>query len=50
MAAEYYVNLAKTIIVKVDNNCEPTDELEVIKVIEDYKDYLMVELILGAHS
>ena len=50
MAAEYYVNLAKTIIVKVGNNYDPIDELEVIEVMEDYKDYLMVELILGLLS
>jgi FAD/FMN-containing dehydrogenase len=49
MAAEYYVNLAKTIIVKVDNKCEPTNELEVIKIIEDYKDYL-IRPYGGTHS
>jgi hypothetical protein len=49
MAAEYYANLAKTIIVKVDNKCEPTNELEVIKIIEDYKDYL-IRPYGGTHS
>lgn len=46
---EYFVNLAKTITVKVDNKCEPTNELEVIKIIKDYKDYL-IRPYGGTHS
>ena len=34
---EYFVNLAKTITVKVDSKCEPTNECQIFQASESIK-------------